>query len=152
MELIQEYLGYGNSYIYDYVSDGMRLSDWQRILATARIAETSTHRFPIGAAVYRRRKPVASAVNVRKTSPRMFPNRESVHAEMCALNKLVDPAGSTVYVARLDKQGCLASAQPCLYCVIEMQKLNIDRVVFTKSSTSADSFHLNMVSSPLVKE
>lgn len=152
MELTQTYLGYGNSYLYNYISDGLTLADWQRLLNAAKIAHLSPHRFSIGAVVHRGRKPLATAVNIRKTSPHLYPKRESIHAEISALNKLADPSGTTVYIARLDKAKQFAVAKPCLYCLVEMQKMGVSRVVFTLNNNAADSFHLNMIKSDYLKD
>jgi cytidine deaminase len=143
---------YGNSFDYSYVVDDVSMNDWNKLLRTASLAKSSTHRFRIAATVVKGRKPISRSVNRYKSHPFVPPRRFSLHAEVAALMNVTDPNGATLYVARLDSENRLAPAKPCVFCVSYMRDLGIDRVVYSVSPNSCESFHLTMVTSKLFVE
>ena len=67
---------------------------------------------------------------------RTHPHRhiQSLHAEIAAILDVRNPSqlkGSTMFVARIKKDGSLALAKPCAYCQRVINNFGIKRVVFT---------------------
>ena len=150
--VLSSQIRYGNSFDYSYIPDDVSMNDWNKLLRAAKYARESDHRFKISAFVTKSGRVLSKSTNKRKSHPYVPPRRFSLHAEVAALMNVTDATGSTLYVARIDAFDRLAPARPCLYCVSHMKNIGVDRVVYTTSSTSCESFHLSMVNSPLLIE
>lgn len=59
------------------------------------------------------------------------PEAITVHAEIDALNRISDPSGVTVYVARMGKNGDSKFSRPCDRCTIALAKAGVKQVVYT---------------------
>jgi tRNA(Arg) A34 adenosine deaminase TadA len=145
--MITEQLTYGTSFDYYYTPEDLSVSDWNRLLRAARIAEDSSHRFRIGCTAISAGRVLASSTNRYKSHPNIPPARMSMHAEAHVISMLPDASGVTLYVARLDKSDRLCTARSCLYCVSQMLDVGVDRVVFSTGHNSAESFRLKTVKS-----
>lgn len=55
----------------------------------------------------------------------------TVHAEIDALSRIQDPEGTTIYIARISKDGEDKLSQPCPSCSYALNKAGVKRVVFT---------------------
>jgi tRNA(Arg) A34 adenosine deaminase TadA len=131
---------------YKYESLHVSCKDFAFIRQAAKQAYYSNHhRFRLGATVVKRGSVLGHGYNIPKKGPSTPPYRESIHAEVNAIKSVKNPAGATVYVARLDAKNNLAVAKPCEYCIEHMKEVGIDRVVFSVSNTNAQSFYINSV-------
>lgn len=148
--MLTETLNYGTSFAYDFTPELLSVSDWNKLLRAAAVAGSSQHRFRIGCVAVKSGRTLGFGTNEYKSHPRVPPARMSVHAEMYALNRLPNPSGVTLYIARLDKHDRLCLAKPCLYCVDRMLELGVSRVVYSDDSNSASGFRLKTVSSELL--
>ena len=88
------------------------------------------------------------AVNSTKTHPRMvqlgYPGHCNRHAELALVIgagrfNLVD---STVYVARLLRDGSWALAKPCAFCMYALAEANVARVMWTVAPGEGDCITL----------
>lgn len=122
----------------------MKIERYQR-LATL-IAAKSPSRFRLGAVLVKRNRIISVGYNnMAKTHPRMELLSQNptwsprLHAEVhCCLG--VDPAllvGTTMFVARLLRNGQLAMAKPCGMCLGFLQATGVQKVVY---STYANNF------------
>lgn len=59
--------------------------------------------------------------------------RISIHAEMDAVRQCGDPHGTTLYVARLGRNGKVSLSKPCKNCEKELAALGVRRVIYTIS-------------------
>ncbi len=141
-------LNYGESFDYSFEELDLSLTDWTRLLKAAKVAERSYHDFRVGCVVAKKNKIYSESVNKRTTHPNLYPNRQSIHAEINALKLVHNPKNSTVYVARLGKSGIFNQSLPCLYCIDAMTLLGVSKIVCTMTSTTATSFRLSSVRSP----
>ena len=55
----------------------------------------------------------------------------SVHAEMDALSRVAMPAGATIYVARVRKNGKPALSKPCKDCAQKLKEAGIAKIIYT---------------------
>lgn len=55
----------------------------------------------------------------------------SVHAEIDALSRVSNPAGATIYVARINKSGEPRLSKPCNRCAKALREAGITKVVYT---------------------
>lgn len=55
----------------------------------------------------------------------------SVHAEVDALSRVANPAGATLYVARVRKDGRPALSKPCMQCDEAIREAGIIKVIYT---------------------
>ncbi|MBC9705732.1 MAG: hypothetical protein H9W81_12345 [Enterococcus sp.] len=55
----------------------------------------------------------------------------SVHAEIDALSRVRNPAGSVLYIARVNKQGEPMMSKPCNACAKAIEEAGITKVVYT---------------------
>jgi tRNA(Arg) A34 adenosine deaminase TadA len=86
------------------------------------------------------RKAIIGAVAVRKDGV-MVASRNgsakdkcpSIHAEIRALRK--SGFGATVYVSRIKRDGSLAMAKPCPYCMAALRARGVEMVYYTVSNT-----------------
>lgn len=57
----------------------------------------------------------------------------SVHAEIDALSRVKNPAGSVMYIARLNKKGKAMLSKPCDNCAKALTDAGVTKVVYTIS-------------------
>jgi tRNA(Arg) A34 adenosine deaminase TadA len=132
------------AYDYDstcYVSG----KDKSFLAAAAKLAQTSDNRFKMACIAVRGGSVLGTDINVTKTHPTTPPNRFSTHAEIGAMKACSDPSGSTLYIARLKLDYSLAIARPCSWCMQELLKNNIYRVVYTTDEGYPESFYISSV-------
>jgi tRNA(Arg) A34 adenosine deaminase TadA len=55
----------------------------------------------------------------------------TVHAEMAALRRVRDASDTTVYVARVSRQGVARLSRPCDRCWLALVRAGVRRVVYT---------------------
>lgn len=55
----------------------------------------------------------------------------SVHAEVDALSRVSDPAGSTIYVARINKTGSPRLSKPCTSCASALSEAGVTKIIYT---------------------
>lgn len=55
----------------------------------------------------------------------------SIHAEADALSRVPNAGGSTIYVARLRKDGGAALSKPCINCEKKISDAGITKVIYT---------------------
>lgn len=55
----------------------------------------------------------------------------TVHAEMDALSRVADPRGTTIFVARVDKNGDEKFSRPCDNCAKALAAAGVKAVVYT---------------------
>lgn len=115
------------------------------LAAAAKLAQTSDNRFKMACIVVRGGSVLGADINVTKTHPTTPPNRFSTHAEIGAMQASSDPAGSTLYIARLKVDGSTALAKPCSWCMQQIQKNEVYRVVYTTDDFYPESFYISTV-------
>lgn len=113
--------------------------------AAAKLALTSDNRFKMACIAVRGGSVIGTDINVTKTHPTTPPNRFSTHAEIGAMQACSDPSGATLYIARLKLDGTTAIARPCSWCMQELIKNNIYRVVYTTDKSYLESFYISSV-------
>lgn len=145
-------------YTYQYRSDAKSISvrDRVRVARAARLAASSEHRFPIAAVLYSGGRPVGQAKNYYASGPMVLPDRFSVHAEIALFKRLKgkEYKGSTLYVARLNKDQQTCLAMPCAYCLTNAIDTGVTRVVFT-TVDGIDAFKVSDIygyTTPIVKD
>jgi cytidine deaminase len=111
----------------------------EKILAKAvEQAKKSTHRWKMAAVLTKSGRTLNTANNQPKNSPKIsgIPlNRCSTHAEV-AVTRTMDARGSTVYIARIGRNGEPALAKPCKACQQHMHDIGVKRAVWTISRNS----------------
>jgi|GEM_PF-1802012 len=127
--------------LYECVS----LKDKSFLAAAAKLAQTSDNRFKMACLAVRGGSVLAADINVTKKHPTTPPNRFSTHAEIGAMTACSDPSGSTLYIARLKLDGTTAIARPCSWCMQQIQKNDIYRVVYTTDTDIPESFYISTV-------
>lgn len=115
------------------------------LAAAAKLAQTSDNRFKMACIAVRSGSVIGADINVTKTHPTTPPNRFSTHAEIGAMKACSDPSGSTLYIARLKLDGTTAIAKPCSWCMQQIQKNDIYRVVYTTDTCTPESFYISTV-------
>lgn len=55
----------------------------------------------------------------------------SVHAEMDAMSRVSNPKGTTVYVARIGRNGNWTLAKPCEACMEALTEMQIKQAIYT---------------------
>jgi deoxycytidylate deaminase len=86
-----------------------------------------------GAVVVRGGRVLSIGINKLKNDPEHVQeyNKCSVHAEADALYRVKIPAGSTVYVARINNAGETRLSRPCSNCYSLMKSLGVSKVIYT---------------------
>lgn len=86
-----------------------------------------------GAVVVKGGRVLALGINKLKNHPEIISeyNKCSVHAEADALSRVKNPAGCTVYVARINNSGDTMFSRPCDNCHRLMVSLGVSKVVYT---------------------
>lgn len=115
------------------------------LAASAKLAQTSDNRFKMACIAVRGGSVLGADINVTKTHPTTPPNRFSTHAEIGAMRACSDPAGTTLYIARLKLDGSTAMARPCSWCMQHIQSNQIYRVVYTTDNNDPESFYISTV-------
>lgn len=115
------------------------------LAAAAKLAQTSDNRFKMACIAVRGGSVLAADINVTKTHPTTPPNRFSTHAEIGAMKGCSDPSGSTLYIARLKLDGSTAIARPCSWCMQQIQKNDVYRVVYTTDDFIPQSFYISNI-------
>ena len=95
-------------------------------------SKKSSHKFPIGAAIAKKNKIIATACNINKTHPKFGSGvYKRLHAEGHAIYKAVrqgiDVSGSTIYVYRKNDN----LAKPCPCCMGLIHKYGIKEVIYS---------------------
>lgn len=113
----------------DLVSPTGRHGRWlRRALETA---STSPHRTRMGAIAVCSGRILSEGVNTPKNRPTDSDwSRTSRHAEQALIGR-ADLGGSTVYIARLLRDGRDGCARPCLYCLRRLLNVGVRTVVWT---------------------
>lgn len=98
-----------------------------------RVALTSEHRkWKLGAILTRNSQFLSSAPNKFRNHPWINPLNATVHAEVAAIKKCLNGTrGSTIYVARVDREGLPRLARPCNRCMQTMYLAGVREVVYT---------------------
>lgn len=96
-------------------------------------AQLSDHGiWKLGASLWRSRAQLAVGHNRSKNDPALTAYEHcSVHAEIDALNQVVDASGTVLYVARLTRSGLVSMARPCLRCMEAITDAGVKKVVYT---------------------
>lgn len=132
---------------YDYYPTALISGKDKSFLAAAsKLAQTSDNRFKMACIAVRGGSVLAADINVTKKDSTTPPNRFSTHAEIGAMRGCSDPTNATLYVARLKIDGSNAIARPCSWCMQELQKNNIYRVVYTTDNNVPESFYVGEIS------
>jgi len=105
----------------------------ERFIDIALVASLkSTHRVKIGAVLLRHGKPISIGWNkVGKTHPR---SKWFIHAELdclLGLHQQVDYSGTTMVIARQNRQGCVLYCQPCEQCKVTLKEYGVQKVIYT---------------------
>lgn len=131
---------------YSYESDSrISAKDKSFLAASAKLAQTSDNRFKMACIAVRGGSVLGADINVTKSHPTTPPNRFSTHAEIGAMRACSDPAGTTLYIARLKLDGSTAIARPCSWCMQHIQSNNVYRVVYTTDNDNPESFYISTV-------
>jgi deoxycytidylate deaminase len=115
------------------------------IRIASKIAQKSEHHYPIGAAVVKGNRVLATGVNLYKSHPLQeayekdgdIIDSSSIHAEVAAIRKLPRNIleGATIYVARLLANGSNGLSKPCSGCMMRIKKSGIKKVVYTTNGS-----------------
>lgn len=86
-----------------------------------------------GAVVVKGGRVLSIGINKLKNNPEHVQeyNKCSVHAEADALSRVKNPAGCTVYVARINNSGNTMFSRPCDNCHKLMVSLGVSKVIYT---------------------
>ena len=97
-----------------------------------RLASGSKCNHKHGAVVVRSGRVLSAGRNKNRNNPQYHPGLFcSVHAEVDALSRVADPAGCTVYVARVNNNGDPMLSKPCGQCAIALEAAGVARVFHT---------------------
>lgn len=96
---------------------------------------SNLQKFHVGAALFRKNRLISLGWNIRKTHP-LCPTLLSQHAEFNVMVGLDKDAirGSTLYVARLGRNGQIGIAKPCDKCEEFLSLLNLGHIYYTNRS------------------
>lgn len=106
-------------------------------LAT-KVAQLSGHKFQIGAVLVRGKRVLSFGVNKYKSHPRQInPHTKtlgtSIHAELDCVIHAPYPmiSGSSIYVARLLRDGTHGYCRPCISCISLLKEYGIRKIIYT---------------------
>lgn len=124
------------------LSNGVKLSRKQRKMLSyaMKVAETSDiASFKHGAVVVRGGAVLGFGVNKKRAVngiPVMFEYNPdvTVHAEIDALSRISDAAGSVIYIARVNAAGEPKMSRPCERCEVALNAAGVKRVIYTVPS------------------
>lgn len=131
---------------YTHIDDDLSNTDKSFLSTTAKAALSSEYKFRMAAMVVKSGRVLSISTNYNKRSRTTPPNRWSTHAEIRALRSASDTKNSTLYIARLAKDGTCATAKPCAWCMEHIITAKIDRVVYTINDDHSSSFYTQMIS------
>lgn len=102
------------------------------------VAKTSKHeKWMLGAVLTRGSTFLSSAPNKFRNPPWVNHLHATRHAEMEAVRKSLNGTrGSTIYVARMDRNGQARMARPCNRCMTELYYAGVREVVYTTDDGS----------------
>lgn len=102
------------------------------------VAKTSRHeKWQLGAVLTRGSTFLSSAPNKFRNPPWVNHLHATRHAEMEAVRKSLNGTrGSTIYVARMDRNGQARMARPCNRCMTELYYAGVREVVYTTDDGS----------------
>ncbi len=103
-----------------------------------RVAMTSKHaKWQLGAVLTRGSTFLSSAPNKYRNPPWVNHLHATRHAEREALRKSLNGTrGTTIYVARVDRNGDAKMARPCSYCMRALYLAGVREVVYTTDDGS----------------
>lgn len=127
-------------------NDDLSNSDRSFLSTTSKAALSSKYKFRMAAMVVKSGRVLSISTNYNKRSRSTPPNRWSTHAEIRALRSASETSGATLYVARLSKNGNIACARPCAWCMEHIITAKISKVVYTDSHNNSSSFYTEMIS------
>lgn len=127
--------------LYNHISN----TDQKFLSVATKLAFTSDNRFRVGAIVVKSGRVLGGSSNITRKSPSTPPNRFSTHAEVAAIKVASETHGSTLYVSRVNSINLNALARPCSWCIQKIMESGIDKVVYTSSIDSAESFYISSV-------
>ena len=96
-------------------------------------------KFRMAAVVVKGGSVLACGHNKLNTDPALVADSDrslhkvAVHAEADALKQCGNPKGSTVYVARIGRNGKVGMARPCCRCQTQLINAGVTRAVYTIS-------------------
>lgn len=101
----------------------------------------STHRYKMGAIVFRKKKVISKGFNIpsKYTHPSELPMKyrkwpSSLHAEINALlSARCSVKGASILVVRVNSRGMLMDSFPCPFCLMYIQHLGIRKVIYSTS-------------------
>lgn len=102
------------------------------------LANDEHERWMLGCVISRNSSVLAVGWNKPKNDPAFIDDftKCSVHAESDALSRTKNPAGATLYIARVCKGGGFGLAKPCKKCQQEIFEAGIKRVLYTINNTT----------------
>lgn len=106
-----------------------------------RQALKSTHRYKMGAIVFRKKKVISKGYNVptKFTHPSELPLKyrkwpTSLHAEINALlSARQDVKGASILIVRVNVKHELMDAFPCPYCFLYIKHMGIRKIIYSTS-------------------
>lgn len=104
----------------------------------AKAAENSEVRFRHGAVITKNGNVLSIGINryvehrPESLSPEHLKRGMSRHAEIIALQRVANPKGCTIYVARLMADGSEGNSKPCAACQDTLAKAGVRKVVYTQ--------------------
>jgi tRNA(Arg) A34 adenosine deaminase TadA len=126
--------------------DDLSNSDKSFLSTAAKAALSSSYKFRMAAMIVKSGRVLSINTNLNKRSPTTPPNRWSTHAEIRALRSASETKDTTLYIARIAKNGDYACAKPCAWCMEHILTAKVDRVVFTVNNDFSSSFYTEMIS------
>lgn len=93
----------------------------------------SDYRVRVGAVIVKSGKPIAVGFNKIYSHPKWCEKKkDTIHAEIAALRTIAYyAANTTIYVARLHKDGTPAMARPCANCMEMLHQFGVNKIVYT---------------------
>lgn len=106
--------------------------DRTRIGRAARAALSSNYRVFLGAVLVSGGRTVAVGSNRFRNDARVVEHTWTTHAEEAVLRLAGEVSRrSTIYIARIDRNGAYALARPCPQCAVQLVEAGVSRVVYT---------------------
>ncbi|MEU9979617.1 hypothetical protein [Streptomyces sp. NPDC051014] len=105
-------------------------------------ANESRCRYRMGAVVADGPRVLAARANLRRNAPDVDYLNATFHAEEAALRRVRSPAGTVLYVARVDASGNAAMARPCPRCERMLAEAGVVGVYFTTWDGEVDYLRL----------
>lgn len=99
-------------------------------------AALSTSKNRHGALVVRGNRILARGFNRDINDPQIVSQAHvklwcSIHAEIACLDQVKDAAGSTIYVARVNRKGIIGDSRPCTRCYHSILAAGVKKIVHT---------------------